>query len=153
MTQIKFTNKPLEKSFHNLVEELIGGLPGWVQNGNQAVSTHHKVPVNISETENGYVLEVIAPGFEKSDFQITLDDHLLTIAVEKHLEKPAMNGAAQPEKQIRKEYDYRNFKRSFTLDEKIDATGIEASYVNGVLLLNLPKKTEVRQAAKKIEIK
>ncbi len=47
----------------------------------------------------------------------------------------------------------RCFKRSFTIDDKIDATSIEASYVNGVLRLNLPKKAEVREAAKDITIK
>ena len=47
----------------------------------------------------------------------------------------------------------RCFKRSFTFDEKIDATAIEANYVNGVLTLNLPKKEEVKEAAKDIKIK
>ena len=64
-----------------------------------------------------------------------------------------MKKSSQTEKQIRKEYSYRSFKRSFTIDEKIDATAIEASYVNGVLRLNLPKKAEVKEAAKDITIK
>jgi HSP20 family protein len=56
------------------------------------------------------------------------------------------------EKEIRREYSYRSFKRSFTLDEKIDAAGIDAKYVNGVLTLNLPKKEEVKSASKDINI-
>ena len=56
-------------------------------------------------------------------------------------------------KQIRNEYSYRSFKRSFTLDEKIDATNIEASYINGVLTLNLPKKEVVKVSATEIVVK
>lgn len=53
---------------------------------------------------------------------------------------------------MRKEYSFRSFKRSFTLDEKIDATNIEAKYVNGVLTLNLPKKAPVKTSAQEINI-
>ncbi|MBO9658830.1 MAG: Hsp20/alpha crystallin family protein, partial [Chitinophagaceae bacterium] len=55
-------------------------------------------------------------------------------------------------KQIRREYSFRSFKRSFTLDEKIDAAGIEAKYNNGVLTLNLPKREVVKASAQQINI-
>ena len=97
---------------------------------------------------------MVAPGFEKTDFKVNIGNNALTIAAEKNSEENKDGfGNASPEKQIRKEYSYRSFKRSFTIDDKIDATDIEASYVNGVLKLNLPKKSEVREAAKDIEIK
>jgi len=57
------------------------------------------------------------------------------------------------EKVIRREFRQRSFKRSFTIDEKIDATNIDANYVNGVLTLNLPKKEEVKASATEITIK
>jgi HSP20 family protein len=91
---------------------------------------------------------VIAPGFEKTDFKVNVDNNVLTVSAERKAQEKR-----QTEKQIRKEYSYRSFKRSFTIDDKIDATAIEASYVNGVLILNLPKKAEVREAAKDITIK
>ena len=56
------------------------------------------------------------------------------------------------EKQIRKEYSYRSFKRSFTLDEKTDGSAIDAKYVNGVLTLNLPKKEVVKPSVQQINI-
>ena len=56
------------------------------------------------------------------------------------------------EKSIRREYSYRSFKRSFTLDDKTDGTNIDAQYVNGVLTLNLPKKEVVKPAVKEITI-
>jgi HSP20 family protein len=90
---------------------------------------------------------VVAPGFEKTDFKINLDKDVLTISAEKR-----EGEKNEPGKEIRKEYSFRSFKRSFTLDEKIDGNAIEAKYVNGVLTLNLPKKEEVKTASKDISI-
>ena len=148
MTHVKFNNRPFEKSFNNIIDELVYGLPVFVNEGFNPLSKESFVPVNIKETGNSYFLEVIAPGFNKEDFKVNLDDTILTISAEKKTEVKD-----EKEKQIRKEFSFRSFKRSFTIDEKIDATGIEASYVNGVLTLNLPKKTEVREASKEIVIK
>ena len=148
MTHVKFNNRPFEKSFNNIIDELVYGFPVFVNEGFNPLSKESFVPVNIKETGNSYFLEVIAPGFNKEDFKVNLDDTILTISAEKKTEVKD-----EKEKQIRKEFSFRSFKRSFTIDEKIDATGIEASYVNGVLTLNLPKKTEVREAAKEIIIK
>jgi len=53
---------------------------------------------------------------------------------------------------VRREFKQQSFKRSFTVDEKINAEAISAQYVNGVLVLNLPKKEEVKPATKQINI-
>jgi len=53
---------------------------------------------------------------------------------------------------IRKEFSYKSFKRSFTVDEKIDAANITARYENGILKLELPKKEEVKSGSKEITI-
>ncbi|HJS54279.1 MAG TPA: Hsp20/alpha crystallin family protein [Chitinophagaceae bacterium] len=148
MTHSKFHNRNFDRSFDNMVDELFNGLPVVLNDGYNFLTKQGYVPVNIKEVEKGYSVEVIAPGFEKTDFKVNLDSNILTISAERKDEEKS-----QIEKQIRKEYSYRNFKRSFTIDDKIDATAIEASYVNGVLKLNLPKKAEVREAAKDIQIK
>ena len=109
---------------------------------------NEKVPVNVKETDESYQLEFVAPGFEKADFTVNVDGGLLTVSAEKKEENESVN-----EKLIRREYHRRAFKRSFTIDEKIDATKIEASYVNGVLVLNLPKKEEVKLPTQQIKIK
>jgi len=152
MTYVKFKSRPLNRSLPYLMDELINGLPVLFNEGVSSLTNEGVVPVNIKETGNVYYLELIAPGFEKTDFKISLEDNILTISTEtsKELEKDAKNGTE--EKQIRREYSFRDFKRSFTIDEKIDATTIEASYVNGVLVLNLPKKAEVKSTAKNITI-
>ena len=148
MTNVKFNSKPFTGTFNNLVDDLFAELPVLFKNDFNNVERKGFVPVNVKETEKGYLLEVVAPGFEKGDFKVNLNQNLLTISAEKKEELKE-----EKEKQIRREYSYRSFKRSFTLDEKIDATNIEASYVNGVLTLNLPKKEEVKASATEIVIK
>ena len=148
MTHVKFNSRPFDKSINTMVDELINGFPVLVNDGFSSLSKQGLVPVNIKENNESYSLEVVAPGFEKADFKVKLDDKILTVSAERQGEEKS-----EIEKQIRREYNYRSFKRSFTIDEKIDATGIEASYVNGVLILNLPKKAEVKQTAKDIIIK
>jgi HSP20 family protein len=93
------------------------------------------------------VLEVIAPGFQKDDFKLNLDNNTLTVSAEKKDETENQN-----EKFIRKEYKQQSFSRSFTIDENIDAENISAKYVNGVLTLNLAKKLEVKPPVKEISI-
>lgn len=105
------------------------------------------VPVNVKETDGTYQVEVVAPGFEKNDFKISVEKNILTISAEGKHEVKSEN-----EKQIRSEYNYRSVKRSFTLDEKIDTEKIEAKYVNGVLTLNLPRKAEVKASTKEISV-
>jgi HSP20 family protein len=145
MAHVKFVRSPFEKSFNNLIDDLFAELPVISKNnGNQ---WNGFVPVNIQETDNSYSIEVVAPGFEKTDFKVNVEQDTLTISAERKTEEKQENT-----KQIRKEYNYRSFKRSFTLDEKIDANGIEAKYVNGVLTLNLPKKVEVKTPAQEIAI-
>ena len=148
MTHAKFDRKPFEGTFNNLVDDLFFELPVFIKNEFNNGNRKTFIPVNVKETEKTYQLEVVAPGFEKTDFIINLDQDLLTISAEKKDEVKNEN-----EKQIRREYNNRSFKRSFTLDEKIDATNIEASYINGVLTLNLPKKETVKASATKIVIK
>jgi HSP20 family protein len=147
MTQLRFSRKPFETSINSLVDDLFADLPVLFKNGNNQSQWKGFAPVNIKETEKNYSIDVAAPGFEKADFKVSLDQDILTISAEKKEEVKN-----EGEKEIRREYSSRSFKRSFTLDEKIDAAAIEAKYVNGVLTLNLPKREEVKEASKEISI-
>ena len=153
MTHVKLNNRPFERSFNSLVDDLFTEFPVLFKNGASQPQWKGFVPVNIAETEKAYLLDVVAPGFEKNDFKISLDQQILTISAEKKEEVKDDSGNNQNKKQLRSEYSYRSFKRSFTLDEKIDASAIDAQYVNGVLTLNLPKKETVKESAKEINIR
>ena len=72
---------------------------------------------------------------------------MLSISAEKKVDEEDKN-----EKQIRREYVFQTFKRSFTIDEKIDVEKIEAKYESGVLTLNLAKKIDIKAPAKQITI-
>jgi len=144
MTLVKLNSKPANG--FSLMDNFFNEIPTFFRN---ELSSYSKdfVPVNVKETNGAYKLEVVAPGFEKNDFKVNLDKNILTISAERKNEVKEEN-----EKQIRSEYRYESFKRSFTLDEKIEAERIDAKYVNGVLTLNLPKKAEVKASAKDISI-
>jgi HSP20 family protein len=147
MTQVRFGRRPFETNLNNFVDELFSDIPVLFKNGNNQSQWNGFAPVNIKETEKNYSIDVVAPGFGKADFKVSLDQDILTISAEKKDEVKK-----EGEKEIRREHSSRSFKRSFTLDEKIDAAAIEAKYVNGVLTLNLPKKEEVKTASKEISI-
>lgn len=147
MTLVKFQNRPSNKSFNNFMDDFFATVPSILRDDFVTPSFRSFTPVNIRETENGYVLELVAPGFQKEDFKINLDNNTLTISVEKKEETENQN-----EKFIRKEYKQQSFSRSFTIDENIDAENISAKYVNGVLTLNLAKKQEVKPQVKEISI-
>ena len=103
--------------------------------------------VNIVETPDAYHLELNVPGRNKEDFNVAVDKGLLTISYEKKEE--AKNEDA---KVVRREFNFQSFKRSFTVDEKINTEAIQAKYENGLLKLLLPKKAESQQPVKTISI-
>lgn len=145
MTFVK-VNNPVAKNFDGLMKDIFNEIPA-----NFGKTFREEVlgfpPVNIVEKGNAYHLEVAAPGMEKTDFTLKLDGTLLTISAAKKEEV-----RDETLKSIRKEFSYKGFKRSFTLDEKIDATNIAAKYENGILKVDLPKKEEAKAATKEITI-
>lgn len=104
-------------------------------------------PVNIKETETAYEVQVVAPGLNKEDFKITVDDNNLKISFEQKEENKETS-----DKWIRNEYRFRSFKRSFTLSDKVNAEGISARYTDGILYLNVPKKEAAEKTTKEISV-
>lgn len=104
-------------------------------------------PVNIKDTKEAYLLEMAAPGLEKGDFKINLDGKKLVISAEKKVENEE-----QKEKHLRREYSFRSFRRSFTIDESVDTSKIDAKYENGILKVVLPKKEEKIEQNKEISV-
>ncbi|MBK6634825.1 MAG: Hsp20/alpha crystallin family protein [Chitinophagaceae bacterium] len=145
MTLVK-VNNPINKTFDGFMNELLNDLP---VNLGKSVREDllHFPPANIVEKNDVYTVELSVPGMEKTDFAVKLDGKILTISSVKKTET-----APENEKVIRKEFSYKAFQRSFTIDEKIDATNITARYENGILKLDLPKKEEVKKVTKEITI-
>ncbi|MBC7721663.1 MAG: Hsp20/alpha crystallin family protein [Pedobacter sp.] len=128
-----------------LFDEIFNGFPtNW---GKDQVQNTFSPAVNINETNNGYHVELNVPGRNKEDFKVAIDNNLLTIAFE---QKEATEQADY--KTLRREFSFKSFKRSFSLDEKVNADAVQAKYENGILKLFLPKREDIKIAPKEIAI-
>jgi HSP20 family protein len=142
MTFVK-TNHNGFRNLTNFVDEVFQNIPASL--GRE--ESYGFPPVNIHETSDAYHLELSAPGRSKEDFKLAVDNGQLTISFEKKEDTKT-----EDYKTVRKEFSFRSFKRSFTLDDKIDSNGIQAKYENGVLKVLLPKKEQVKESTKQITI-
>lgn len=107
--------------------------------------------VNVIENEKDYKVEVAAPGMTKDDFNIHLtDDSQLVITMEKKNE--SKNDSS---KYLRREFSYSKFQQTLVLPDDVEKDHISASVDNGVLTIDLPKKSQESKAKehKVIEIK
>jgi HSP20 family protein len=105
--------------------------------------------INITEGDDGYTIEVAAPGLDKKDFKIDLEKDRLTIASVREDSKEESN-----ERYTRREFRYTNFSRSFTLPETVNGEKISASHKDGILYVNIPKLEEAKEKpARQIAIK
>jgi len=142
MTLVKFNNRPVSKVFNSVFDDFFNQFPA-----NWNDSSLNNPPVNIHETKDAYHVELSAPGLNKEDFKLNVEEGLLTIGYEKKEE--AKN---EDYKTVRREFTQRSFKRTFTIDEKIDTDNIQAKYDQGVLKLHLPKKEQAKVSPKQINI-
>ena len=101
--------------------------------------------VNIKENERDFELELAVPGMKKEDFNVEVDDNVLTISAETKSKEEVSE-----DNYTRREFAFSSFKRSFTLPETVNDGSIDASYKDGVLKLTLPKKEEALPKPKRL---
>ena len=92
---------------------------------------------NIIENENNFRIELAAPGLERADFKVEVNNDILTIIGEKNMEDSEVD---KYENYKRREFSYHFFKRSFLLPKNSLPNKVDAKYENGVLYIWLPKK-------------
>lgn len=108
----------------------------------------HVPSVNIIEKTDKYCIEVSAPGFDRSDFNVVVEDGLLKISAEHRSETETEDISF-----VRKEFNYGSFTRQFNLKDVVDIDNIVAKYENGILRLELAKNEKVlAKSVKQIEI-
>jgi len=108
-----------------------------------------RVPaVNIAETDGHYHIELAVPGMKKEDFKINLDKNMLSISAEKQA-----GNEENAKKYNRREYSYNSFVRTFTLPESADFAKIDASYLDGILAIDVAKKEEAKFQSREISVK
>lgn len=92
--------------------------------------------INVIENEKDYKVEVAAPGMNKEDFNIHLNENQeLVITVEKN----SQNEQKEEKKYLRREFSYTKFQQAFQLPDNVDKEKIGAKVENGVLEITLPK--------------
>lgn len=101
--------------------------------------------VNIKENEKDFELELAVPGRKKEDFKIEVNENVLTISSE-----TSSSENEEKENYTRREFTFSSFKRAFTLPETIDEDHITATYDNGILKFNFPKKEEALPKPKRM---
>ena len=128
---------PTMPSFFN--NFLTGDLTDW--NSSNYSSTDSTLPaVNIRENEDSYIIEMAAPGLSKENFKVNLNRNRLEITSEMKDEK-----TVEEQRYSRREFSYQSFQRAFTLPEStVDGEKIAARYTNGILMVTIPKREEVK---------
>ena len=102
--------------------------------------------VDISETDDEYLIKVELPGVPKEDVKVTVHDGVLTLQGERKLEREQKDN-----KFHRVERSYGSFARSFTLPENVDGGSVQAKHKDGLLYLHLGKIEETKPRS--IEVK
>jgi HSP20 family protein len=101
--------------------------------------------VDIYENKDQIVLEAELPGMNREDFELTVENNVLTLRGERRFEK-----RDDTDNYHRVERAYGSFSRSFTLPQSVSGEGATAEYRNGVLRVTLHKREEVK--ARRIQI-
>ena len=110
-----------------------------------ATTSNYNMPaVNITESKDDFKINVAAPGLNKEDFKIDLHNKILTLSSEKE-EISEENNEENNVKFTRREFSYSSFKRSFGLPDMIDSNNIKATYKDGILMIEIPKKEEAKE--------
>ncbi|PKL75478.1 MAG: hypothetical protein CVV27_15185 [Candidatus Melainabacteria bacterium HGW-Melainabacteria-1] len=134
-------------SVKNLFEDFRLDSPDFV---NRMMHTGTTLPAaNVKESDTAYEIELAVPGLKKEDLKISLDKHQLTVSSEQKAEKEE-----KEQNYTRREYSFSSFKRSFALPDNVNADAVDATFVDGVLHLSVPKlELAPGQEARQIDIK
>ncbi len=132
MTLVKF-KKPRLPWYDSMFTDLLGSDRLLT---NDFLMENKWIPaMNVKETEDLFEIEMAAPGFNKKDFEISIENGFLKISAENSEEMKKEEGDY-----TRREFNYNSFLRSFTLPENVNEEEmIDATYNRGILKLVLNK--------------
>lgn len=99
--------------------------------------------INVSEDNKGYKVEIAAPGMTKEDFNISISDGDIVIAMEKKNENKDEN---KDKKYIRREFSYSKYEQRLALPDNVEKQNITAQMTDGVLYIDIPKMTPEEKA-------
>ena len=139
MTLVK-VRKP-NNVFPSIFDEFWKEWPG-------TTNTSDWVPAaNIIEDETKYLVELSAPGYNKENINVAVEDDTLIITGEVKFENEEMK-----DNYVKREFRTGNFKRSFNLNGMVNIDAIDAKYTDGILKIELPKVEEEVKQLKEIKV-
>ena len=115
--------------------------------GDSLATTAFVPPVDIYEDEHKIMLNIEAPGMKEGDFDVQVENSVLTVRGERKFEKEE-----KEENFHRIERRYGSFYRSFTLPNTVNAETIKAAYDAGILKIELEKRAEARPKQIKVQV-
>lgn len=148
----------MRPAYNRLIDDMFNfGFPTFLTEFPTTKQILRSVPTaNISESEDAFKIDLAAPGYEKEDLKLTLEDKGKTLKVKAEIE----NSTEESDKENKNnngifhcEHSYSSFERSFSLPENVDVEKISASYKRGILQIDIPKmQNKETEISKKIDI-
>ena len=146
MTLVKWIPK---RNMFNIFDEVEQMMPQAfdhpLENGSSRLS--YSPLMNVSETENDYLVMMDLPGVEKKDVDVNLSNGILTVSGERKTSEKGDENS-----HIWHETTYGTFSRSFEFTSDIVEEKIKAKFNNGILNITIPKAEEIKPAVKKIAV-
>ncbi|HCA56659.1 MAG TPA: molecular chaperone, partial [Blastocatellia bacterium] len=138
MSMIKFDPFRELRTLNDEMNRLFSAVPASVDRGEFARGSWSP-NVDIYEDENRLIVEAELPGMNREDFEVSVENNVLTLKGERKFEKKT-----EGDNYHRVERAYGSFTRQFTLPQTITAEGATADFENGVLRVALPKREETK---------
>lgn len=145
MTLVRLNNSPRRTMFPEFFNDM---MESFFKNDELNTSSYTRPLSNVKDTDGAFLIEFALPGFSKNDVDIDVNDHVLTVSSKKEETKNE-----EQENYTRREFYYGEFKRSFTLPEGVDEEKIKATFKDGILNVEIPKKPELQPRSYKVAIK
>jgi HSP20 family protein len=133
-------------TLHTTMDRLFGDMAENYTKGGGKDLTTYRLPVDIAETDNGYLIKSPVPGFKPEEVEVSLSDGVLTIAANHKEEK-----TEKKQNFLRREVAYGNFERMIALPNDVQGDNIKATFNNGVLEIEVPRAPKPQP--KKIEVR
>ena len=105
-----------------------------------------RLPLDVWATESAFTIKAYLPGLNADDVEITFEGEELTI-------KGRYPAGEEGVDYVKRELFAGHFARSLTFNVPVDVDNIEATFANGVLILNVPKAQEVLPKRIKVQAK
>jgi HSP20 family protein len=126
MTELATLSGAMDRMFREFFS------PTWT-NGRSGVTTY-QLPVDVSETDDGYQVRATLPGFKPEQVEVTVSDGVLSIQASRSEEKTEEKG-----RYVRRELFSGNYTRKLVLPGEVKAEDVKADFDNGVLTVQVPR--------------